>query len=102
MLNDDQKNLEYEKVDLQGEIRAKDQQIGALPRRYVSHLSDEDKGNGISIIAKNNDEAGYADSMVIRGTRSGCCLHTIRVAYYLRMETYRMPLLHITFGASIG
>ena len=73
MLNDDPKNREYEKAGLQGETRAKDQQIAALSRRYVSHLSDEDKGNGISIIAMNNDEAGYADSMVIKGTRSGCC-----------------------------
>ena len=73
MLNDDPKNREYEKAGLQGETRAKDQQIAALSRRYVSHLSDEDKGNGISIISKNNDEAGYADSMVIKGARSGCC-----------------------------
>ena len=32
-LNDDLKNLEYENVGLQDEIRAKDQQIAALQRR---------------------------------------------------------------------
>ena len=46
-------------MGLQGKIRAKDQQIAALQRRYVGYLSDEGKNNGISIIAKNNDEAEY-------------------------------------------
>ena len=46
-------------MGLKGEIRAKDQQIAALQRSYVGYLSDEDKDNGISIIAKNNDEEGY-------------------------------------------
>ena len=57
MLNDDLKNRKYENVGLKGEIRAKDQQIAALQRRYVGYLSDEDKNNGISIIAKNIDES---------------------------------------------
>ena len=30
--------IQYENVGLQGEIRAKDQQIAALQRRYVGHL----------------------------------------------------------------
>ena len=59
LFNDDLKNREYGNVGLQGEIRAKDQQIAALQRRYVGYLSDEDKNNGTSIIAKNNDEAEY-------------------------------------------
>ena len=59
LLNDDIKNREYENLGLQGEIRAKDQQIVAMQRRYVGYLSDEDKNNGIRIIAKNNDKAGY-------------------------------------------
>ena len=54
LLNDD---LKYENVGLQGEIRAKDQQIAALQRCYVGYLSDEDKSNGISITKKNIDEA---------------------------------------------
>ena len=58
-LNDDLKNHKYENLGLQGEIRARDQQIAALQRRYVGYLSDEDKNNGISIIAKNNNEAEY-------------------------------------------
>ena len=59
LLNDDLQNREYENVDLQGEIRAKDQQIAVLQRRYVGYLSDKDKNNGISIIAKNNEEVEY-------------------------------------------
>ena len=43
---------EYENVGLQDEIRAKDQQIATLQRRYAGYLSDEDKNNGISIIVK--------------------------------------------------
>ena len=43
LLNDDLKNREYEKEDLKYEIRAKDQQIASLQRRYVGYLSDEDK-----------------------------------------------------------
>ena len=61
LLNDDLKNCEYKNVGLQGEIRAKDQKIAALQRRFVGYLSktEEDKNNGISIIAKSNYEAGY-------------------------------------------
>ena len=59
LLNDDLKNREYENVGLQGEMKAKDQQIAALQRRYVGYLSDQDRNNGISVIAKNNDEAEY-------------------------------------------
>ena len=55
-LNDDLQNRKYENVGLQGEIKAKDQQIAALQRRYVGYLSDEDKNNRISIIAKDNEE----------------------------------------------
>ena len=59
LFNDDIKNREYENVGLQGEIKAKDQQIVALQRRYVGYLSDEDKNNSISIIAKNNEKEEY-------------------------------------------
>ena len=59
LLNDDLKNREDENVGLQDKIRAKDQQIAALKRRYVGYLSDEDKNNEKSIIAKNNEEAEY-------------------------------------------
>ena len=76
LLSDDIKNCEYEKVGLRGKIRAKDQQIAALQRRYVGYLSDEDKNNGMSIIAKKNEEEEYriylyADNKVIEDTRSG-------------------------------
>ena len=43
----------------QSEIRTKDQQIAALQKRCVGYHSDEDKNSGLSIIAKNNDEAQY-------------------------------------------
>ena len=56
LLNDDLHNRKHENVGLQGEIRAKDQQIAALQRRYVGYLSDEDKNSDISIIAKNNEK----------------------------------------------
>ena len=59
LLNDDLQNREYENIGLQGKIRAKDQQIAALKKRYVGYLSDEDRNNGISIIAKNNEEEKY-------------------------------------------
>ena len=51
--------IQYETVGLQVEIRVKDHQIAALQRRYVDYISDEDKNNGISIIAKNNEEEKY-------------------------------------------
>ena len=59
LLNEYLKNREYENVCLQGEKRAKYQQIATFQRRYVGYLFDEDKNNGISIIAKNSDEAEY-------------------------------------------
>ena len=60
------KNRKYEILDLQAEIRVKDQEIAALQRRYVGYLSDEDKNNGLSIIAKNKDEAEYNLYIYIR------------------------------------
>ena len=49
--------IHYENIGLQGKIRAKDQHIATLQRRYVGYLSNEDKNNGISIIAKTSNEA---------------------------------------------
>ena len=46
-------------MGLQGELRAKDQEIAALQRRYVGYLANEDKKNGITIIAKRNEEPEY-------------------------------------------
>ena len=51
--------IQYENVDLQGDIRAKKQQIVTMQRCYVDYLSNDDKNNGISIITKNNEEAEY-------------------------------------------
>ena len=77
MLNDDLKNREYENVGLQGGIRAKDQQIAALQKRYVGYLSDEDKNNRISIIAKNSNEADYRYISICR--QHGYRRHKVRM-----------------------
>ena len=66
LLKDDLKNRAYENVGLQGEIKTKDQQIATLQRRYVGYPSDKDKNNSISIIAKNNEEAGYPYIFICR------------------------------------
>ena len=77
MLNDDLRNCKYENVGLQGEIRAKDQQIAALQRRYIGYLSDEDENNGISIIAKNNEKEEYLYISICR--QHGYRRHKARV-----------------------
>ena len=59
ILSDDLQAIKYENVSLQGELRAKDQQMAALQSGYVGYLSDEDKNDGITIIAKNDDKAEY-------------------------------------------
>ena len=70
------KQLEYHNTGLQGEIRAKDQQIAHLQQQYVPLLEDESKNYGMTIIAKNYESAGipsfrFADSMGIENRRSG-------------------------------
>ena len=102
MLNDDLKNREYENVGLQGEIRSKDQQIAALQKRYLGYLLDEDKSNGISIIAKNNDEAEYPYISMCgqhgyRRHKARVLLTHNRVAHYLGKEIHRMPLCTYNF-----
>ena len=77
LLNDNLKNREYENVCRQGEIGAKDQQMATLQRRYVGYISDEDKNNGLSIIAKNNDEAEYLYISICR--QHGYRSHKVRV-----------------------
>ena len=85
LLNDDLKNREYENVGLQGEIMAKDQQIAALQRRYLDYLWDEYKNNGISIIAKNNDEAEYPYISICR--QHGYRRHKVRVLLTLNKDS---------------
>ena len=53
------RQLEYHNTGLQGEIRAKDQQIAHLQQQYVPLLEDESKNYGMTIIAKNDESAGY-------------------------------------------
>ena len=50
---------QYENVDFQSKIRAKDQQIATLKSCYVSYLENEDINNGMTIITKSHDEAEY-------------------------------------------
>ena len=52
------RQLEFNNTGLQGEIRAKDQQIAHLEQRYVHLLADEKKNYGMTIVAKN-DESEY-------------------------------------------
>ena len=53
------KQLEFNNTGMQGEIRAKDQQIAHLQQQYVPLLEDESKNYGMTIIAKNDESAGY-------------------------------------------
>ena len=46
------RQLEFSNTGMQGEIRAKDQQIAHLQQQYVPLLEDEGKNYGITIIAK--------------------------------------------------
>ena len=41
--------IQYENVDLQGEIQEKDHEIAVLQRRYVDYPVNEDKSNGITL-----------------------------------------------------
>ena len=53
------RQLEFSNTGMQGEIRAKDQQIADLQQQYVPLLEDESKNYGMTIIAKNDESAGY-------------------------------------------
>ena len=53
------RQLEFNNTGMQGEIRAKDQQIAHLQQQYVPLLEDERKNYGITIIAKNDESVGY-------------------------------------------
>ena len=53
------RQLGFNNTGMQGEIRAKDQQIAHLQQQYVPLLEDESKNYGITIIAKNDESVGY-------------------------------------------
>ena len=53
------RQLEFWNTGMQGEVRAKDQQIAYLQQQYVPLLEDEGKNYGITIIAKNDESVGY-------------------------------------------
>ena len=64
-------------MGLQAEIRAKDQEIAALQRRYVGYLANEDKNSGITIMAKSNEAAEYPYISICG--QHGCRRHKTRV-----------------------
>lgn len=51
--------LQYNNTGLQGEIRAKDQELAVLRQRYVPLLADDKKNYGMTVIAKNDETAEY-------------------------------------------
>ena len=51
--------LQCNNTGLQGEIRAKDQELAVLRQRHVPLLKNEEKNYGITIIAKNDESAEY-------------------------------------------
>ena len=53
------RQLGFNNTGMQGEIRAKDQQIDHLQQQYIPLLEDEGKKYGITIIAKNDESVGY-------------------------------------------
>ena len=66
LLNDDlteaqehSRQLEFDNVGLQGEIREKDQQIARLQQQHVPLLEDEKKNYGMTIVAKNDATAEF-------------------------------------------
>ena len=44
---------------MEGEIRAKDQELAVLRQRHVLLLENEEKNYGITIIAKNDESTEY-------------------------------------------
>ena len=69
--------LQYDNVGLKGKIRAKDHEIAFLERRYLGYLTNEDKSNGITIIAKSNKATGSLYIFTYR--HHGYRRHKIRV-----------------------
>ena len=53
------RELEFNNTGLQGEIRAKDEELAVLRQRHVPLLKNEEKNYGITIIAKNDESAEY-------------------------------------------
>ena len=53
------RELEFNNTELEGEIRAKDQELAVLRQRHVPLLENEEKNYGITIIAKNDESAEY-------------------------------------------
>ena len=52
-------------MGLQGGIQTKDKKV-VLQKYHVSYLANEDRSNGITIIAKNNEPAHYLYIFICR------------------------------------
>ena len=50
--------INYQDMVIQGKTLAKYQEIAAFQKFYVGCFTNEDKNNGITIIAKNDEVAG--------------------------------------------
>lgn len=61
----------------QGEIRATDQDVNALQKHCVSHLTNKNKNNGRSITGKSNEATEYPDTSTCK--QHGCRSHKTRV-----------------------
>ena len=51
--------IHYENIGLKGEVQVNDQEITAFPKPYVGYLVNEDKNNGITIIARSDEAVEY-------------------------------------------
>ena len=96
--DDEIRGTHFENLDLGNEKQAKEQDIAAFQRWY---LENKDKNNCMTITAKSNGEAKYADSMSIGIIRLECCWHVNKVAPHMQVEIRQVPLSFITSGGSI-
>ena len=72
------RELEFNNIGLEGEIRVKDQELVVLRQRHVPLLKNEGKKYGITIIAKNDRVQNirlfqYAVNMVIGNRKKEWC-----------------------------
>ena len=51
--------MEFNNTGLEGEIRAKDQELAVLRQRHVPLLENEEKNYGMTSIVKNDESAAY-------------------------------------------
>ena len=72
------KAIHYKNVGLQGGIQTRDRKV-VLQKYHVSYPTNEDRSNGITIIAKNNEPAHYLYIFICR--QHNYWKHTTRVLW---------------------